>query len=129
MSARDEIRAAADHLEQLDQAATPGPWRQSTEHGNKYGSVVSDTCVRRCDEWADHYDDGPPSWTSHPHDGYGGCLIGESMFPRDRALLPPMRNAAEHLPALLRALADEDPIAASQHALTLARAVDQQARA
>lgn len=116
---------AADLLDRLVPQATPGPWRDSSVDGNRFRALVSDTCIRRCDEWAAHYGDAdqPPSWMSHPHEGYGGCLVGESHFPSDLRLMAVLRNVADHLPDLLRAVAHEDPAETGRLARAIAAAV------
>lgn len=120
-----ELQHAAELLDRLVPQATPGPWRDSSVEGNQYAALVSDACTRRCDEWAARYNDGkpPPAWMSHPHDGYGGCLVAESQTAQDRRLMAVMRNVAEHLPGLLRAIAEEDPIEAGRTARRVAVAL------
>lgn len=124
MTTRSDMEHAAELLDRLAQHATPGPWRDSSVDGNRYAALVSDTCLRRCDEWAARYvANDPPEWMSHPHDGYGGCLIAESQTPHDRRLMATMRNVSDHLAALLRAVAEEDPIEVGRITRQMADAV------
>lgn len=123
MTTRADLEHAAELLGRLVPQATPGPWRDSTVDGNRYAALVADTCIRRCDEWAARYADEIPTWQSHPHDGYGGCLIAESQTSHDRRLMAVLRNVADHLPGLLEAVAHEDPIRAGHAARAIADAV------
>jgi hypothetical protein len=126
---RADLMAAAELLERLLPQVTPGPWRDTSVDGNRYGAVVTDTCIRRCDDYAaglDHL--GLVAWERelldhHPHEGYGGCLVGESHTPCDRRLIAVLRNVADHLPALLESVAAEDPVAAGAAARAIAGAV------
>lgn len=120
---RADLDHAAELLERLLPDTTPAPWRDSVVDGNRYHALVADTCTRRCDEWAARYADGPPEWQSHPHDGYGGCLVAESQHPGDRRLQAVLRNVADALPDLLRAVAAEDPIDVGRIAREIAAAV------
>lgn len=118
---RAALAHAAELLERLVPQATPGPWRDSTVDGNRYAALVSDTCIRGCDGHAARYADLA---YHHPHEGYGGCLIAESQMPQDRRLMAVLRNVADDLPALLRAVA-EDPIEVGEVARRIADAVIQ----
>lgn len=121
---RAELQHAAELLERLAPQATPGPWRDSSVDGNRYAALVSDVCIRRCDDWHARYGAGDlPEWMSHPHTGYGGCLIAESQTAPDRRLMAVLRNIADDLPALLRAIAEEDPLEAGRAARSIAGAV------
>lgn len=113
-----DLRHAAELLDRLLPQTTPAPWRDSSVDGNRYHALVAGTCIRRCDD----YYAGPSGW-DHPHEGYGGCLVAESMIATDRRLLAVMRNAADHLPGLLEALANEDPIEAGRRARALSEAI------
>ncbi|MBT56562.1 MAG: hypothetical protein CMF72_24580 [Mameliella sp.] len=123
MTTRDQIEHAAELLRPLTEHATPGPWRDGSVDGNRYAALVSPVCIRRCDEWADRYSGEPPGWTSHPHDGYGGCLVSESQRPEDRRLMAVMRNVAGYLPELLEAVAHEDPIEVGRITRGMAQAI------
>lgn len=120
---RADLQHAAELLDRLVPQTTPAPWRDSSVDGNRYHALVADTCIRRCDEWATRYDDDAPNWMSHPHEGYGGCLVAESQTPQDRRLMAVLRNVADALPALLRAVAEENPIEVGQLAREIADAV------
>ena len=122
MTTRHDLEQAAELLDRLIPNATPGPWRDSTVDGNRFAALVADTCIRECDTWNAHWPD-PPSWASHPHDGYGGCLVGESHMPGDLRLMAALRNVADHLPGLLRAVAHEDPAGTGHAARAIAAAV------
>jgi hypothetical protein len=41
MTPTEELRAAAEHLRSLTQAATPGPWRQHDTHLGQYGHTAT----------------------------------------------------------------------------------------
>lgn len=118
-----DLRHAAELLDRLLPQATPAPWRDSSVDGNRYSALVADTCTRRCDEWLARYDEPRPNYITHPHEGYGGCLVAESQTAADRRLMAVMRNVAAHLPDLLRALASEDPIEAGRFAREVADAL------
>lgn len=123
MTTRTDLEHAAELLTRLVPQTTPGPWRDSSVDGNRYAALVADTCIRRCDEWAARYPAGPAAWESHPHDGYGGCLIAESQTSHDRRLMAVLRNIADDLPALLEAVAHEDPVQTGHAARAIAAAV------
>ena len=120
---RADLQHAAELLERLTPQTTPGPWRDSTVDGNRYHALVSDTCTRHCDEAAARRAGTRSAFLGHPHDGYGGCLIAESQTAPDRRLMAVLRNIADDLPTLLRAIADEDPIEAGHAARSIASAV------
>ena len=80
----DRMREAAALIRHHAGRATPGPWRLAdTAVGGKYAALVANT---------PHPHRGDP----HPHrgdserggwawdDGYGGCLVGESLMTGDR---------------------------------------------
>lgn len=123
VNGRGDLEHAADELAGLLENTTPAPWRLSTPgtDGARYRALVADNCIRDCDaDYVARLAGGPEWMRHHPHDGYGGCLVAESISTPDREILAAMRNAAEHLPDLLRAVAHEDPIAVSQHARRIA---------
>jgi hypothetical protein len=88
----DVLRRAAERLREVAGKATPGPWRDSTVDGNRYGALVADQ---------PHPDRPNPASGGWGWDeGYGGCLIGESLMRADRAYI-----ATVH-PGVALALAD-----------------------
>jgi len=87
----DELKAAATRLRALAEAATPGPWRESSVDGlNRYAALVSDV------QPEGRLHGGGWGWD----DSYGGYLIAESLQPQDRAYIAAMN------PLVALALAD-----------------------
>jgi hypothetical protein len=123
MSGRDDLHHAEELLGRLLTGTTPAPWRDTTVDGNRYAALVADTCERRCDEWATRWKAQTGEDPYHPHDRYGGCLVAESITAQNRRLLAVLRNVADHLPEILRAVADEDPIAVGRHTRGMAAAI------
>lgn len=70
------LREAAMRIRDTANAATPGPWRDSsTIDGARFQALVSDTMPAGRPErggWDDT-------------EGYGGFLVGESLLPPDRS--------------------------------------------
>jgi hypothetical protein len=124
MTAQNELEHAADLLERLLPGTTAAPWVDGTVDGNRYAALVHTGCSRDCDDrhqrWIERH---PEHDHTHPHDGYGGCLVAESMHPEDRRLLAVLRNVADDLAPMLRALAHEDPIEGARLARRIGRAV------
>jgi hypothetical protein len=115
----NDLNHAAELLERLLPATTPGPWADTSVNGNRYGALIAVECHRGCTAPTTG-----PDWTRrHPHEGYGGCLVGESIYPEDRRLLAVLRNVADDLPRLLRAVRAEDPIVVGEVARAMAAAV------
>lgn len=120
---RADLEHAAELLDRLLPYATAAPWRDSTVDSNRYGALITTgPCVARrgytCDEYAAAHPD-----IGHPHDGYGGCLVGESMTHGDRRVMAVMRNVVDLIPDLLRGCAHEDPVEVGTVARMLAAAV------
>ena len=96
----DRIREAAALLRHRASRSTPGPWRLGN---SPYAALVADQphpsrVNAESDGWG---------WS----DGYGGCLIGESMMAADRVYLVTMQ------PEIGELLADLlDDVAAAPHA-------------
>lgn len=126
---RAQLAKAAELLNRLIPNATPAPWRDGSVDGNRYHALTAVTCVRGCDDYAtrlaERYAGDPvPAWVDHhPHEGYGGCLVAESIHADDRRLLAVLRNVADELPGLLQAVAEEDPLEVGLHARRIAAAV------
>jgi hypothetical protein len=110
---RTDLEHAAELLDRLLPQTTPGPWRDSSVDGNRYHALVSPT--RHPDKKPGHGWD----WDA----GYGGCLVAESVVATDRRLLAVLRNVADDLPALLRAVAAEDPIEVGRLTRRIATAI------
>lgn len=78
--ARDRIREAAALIRHRTDRATPGPWRLSH---SQFAALVSDE---------PHPARAAPSEGGWAWDeGYGGCLVGESMMPGDRVYFATMQ--------------------------------------
>lgn len=90
MSPIEELREAARLMRERAQMATPSPWRESGVDGNRYAALVADQ------PHPDRMKGGGWQWD----EGYGGCLIGESLMATDRAYI-----ASWH-PAVALAVAD-----------------------
>jgi len=110
---RSDLEHAAELLARAVDNATPSPWRDSTVDGNRYAALVADRV----------HPDRPYGWGWDYDEGYGGCLVAESLMPQDRRLLAVMRNLVDHLPGLLVAVAQEDPIQVGEQARAIAAAV------
>lgn len=110
---REQLRHAAELLERLLPQTTPGPWRDSAVDGNRYHALVS----------PQPHPERPAGRGWDYDEGYGGCLVGESMVYTDRRLMAVLRNVADHLPALLEAVAQEDPLEVGQLARRMADSV------
>lgn len=119
MSGRTQLEHAAELLERLLPQTTPAPWRDTTVDGapNPYHALVApesacrDHVLTFADGTVDHWDE---------REAYGGRLVAETMEGPDRRLLAVMRNVADELPALLRAVAAEDPAEVGQAARGIA---------
>lgn len=96
----DRIREAAALLRHRASRSTPGPWRLGN---SPYAALVAD----QPHPSRAHAENGGWAWD----DGYGGCLIGESMMAADRVYLVTMQ------PEIGELLADLlDDVAAAPHA-------------
>ena len=82
--ASDRIREAAALLRHRASRATPGPWRLSSgAPGSRYAALVADVPhPSRVNP-----DTGGWAWD----EGYGGCLIAESMMTGDRIYFATMQ--------------------------------------
>ena len=96
----DRIREAAALLRHRASRSTPGPWRLGN---SPYAALVAD----QPHPSRAHAENGGWAWD----DGYGGCLIGESMMAADRVYLVTMQP---EVGALLADLLDD--VAAAPHA-------------
>lgn len=119
---RATLEHAAELLGRLVPLSTPAPWVDGSVDGNRYGALVHTGCSRDCDSYAARHDELGYHF-SHPHDGYGGCLVGESLHAPDRRLLAVLRNVADDLLGLLEAIAHEDPVEVGRLAGRIADAV------
>lgn len=116
---RADLEHAAELLARLVPQTTPTPWRDGVVDGNRYAALVTPHCIRRCTEYRDDH----PWMTGHPHDGYGGCLVAETMHAPDRRLMAVLRNLADELGPLLEAVAAEDVHEVTRRARGIAAAV------
>jgi hypothetical protein len=94
MTDPDTLRRAAETLRDKANAATPGPWREGRDPTgrNTYAALVADS---------PHPDRTNPDKGGWGYDeGYGGCLIGESLMAADRRYIATMH------PGVALALAD-----------------------
>ena len=114
---REHLHHAADELEGLLRHTTGAPWRMSDPgtDGSRYRALVGATAtaekLNAMQRWQNkHHSTGHAYGPEHELEAYGGWLVAESCSTVDRQLMAVMRNVAEHLPALLRAVADEDPL-------------------
>lgn len=100
---RTHLEHAADELAGLLEHTTPAPWRLSSpgSAGARYRALVGTNGPAR-----GNFIQADPANV----DAYSGYLVAESCGFADRDLLAAMRNTADHLPDLLRAVAAEDPI-------------------
>ena len=96
----DRIREAAALLRYRASRSTPGPWRLGN---SPYAALVAD----QPHPSRAHAENGGWAWD----DGYGGCLIGESMMAADRVYLVTMQPEVGELLADLL-----DDVAAAPHA-------------
>ena len=76
----DRIREAAALLRHRASRSTPGPWRLGN---SPYAALVAD----QPHPSRAHAEKGGWAWD----DGYGGCLVGESMMAADRVYLVTMQ--------------------------------------
>jgi hypothetical protein len=123
------LRRAATLMRERAAMATPGPWRNSEVDGNRYAALVADR------PHPDRMKNGGWDWD----EGYGGCLIGESLMSSDRRYIAAMHpgvalaaaamldDAAENAELQapngdLRAQWDMRIHIATKHALAFARA-------
>lgn len=93
----DRAREAAAVLHLRANRATPGPWRLSH---SRYGALVADQPhpYRR--------DPNPNGWGWD--EGYGGCLIAESMMTADRVYLATVSPiVGHHLADVIEGLAPD----------------------
>ena len=95
----DRIREAAALLRHRASRSTPGPWRLGN---SPYAALVAD----QPHPSRAHAENGGWAWD----DGYGGCLIGESMMAADRVYFVTMQP---EVGALLADLLDD--VAATPH--------------
>ena len=95
----DRIREAAALLRYRASRSTPGPWRLGN---SPYAALVAD----QPHPSRAHAENGGWGWD----DGYGGCLIGESMMAADRVYFVTMQP---EVGALLANLLDD--VAATLH--------------
>ena len=95
----DRIREAAALLRYRASRSTPGPWRLGN---SPYAALVAD----QPHPSRAHAENGGWAWD----DGYGGCLIGESMMAADRVYFVTMQP---EVGALLADLLDD--VAATLH--------------
>ena len=96
----DRIREAAALLRYRASRSTPGPWRLGN---SPYAALVAD----QPHPSRAHAENGGWAWD----DGYGGCLIGESMMAADRVYFVTMQP---EVGALLADILDD--VAAAPHA-------------
>ena len=96
----DRIREAAALLRHRASRSTPGPWRLGN---SPYAALVAD----QPHPSRAHAENGGWAWD----DGYGGCLIGESMMAADRVYFVTMQP---EVGALLADILDD--VAAAPHA-------------
>lgn len=89
----DRIREAAALLRHRASRSTPGPWRLGN---SPYAALVAD----QPHPSRAHAENGGWAWD----DGYGGCLIGESMMAADRVYFVTMQP---EVGALLADLLDD----------------------
>jgi hypothetical protein len=89
----DRIREAAALLRHHASRATPGPWRLGN---SPYAALVAD----QPHPSRAHAENGGWAWD----DGYGGCLVGESMMASDRVYFVTMQP---EVGALLADLLDD----------------------
>ena len=89
----DRIREAAALLRHRASRSTPGPWRLGN---SPYAALVAD----QPHPSRAHAENGGWAW----NDGYGGCLIGESMMAADRVYFVTMQP---EVGALLADLLDD----------------------
>ena len=96
----DRIREAAALLRHRASRSTPGPWRLGN---SPYAALVAD----QPHPSRAHAENGGWAWD----DGYGGCLVGESMMAADRVYFVTMQPEVGELLADLL-----DDVAAAPHA-------------
>ena len=96
----DRIREAAALLRHRASRSTPGPWRLGN---SPYAALVAD----QPHPSQVNAENGGWAWD----DGYGGCLIGESMMAADRVYFVTMQPEVGELLADLL-----DDVAAAPHA-------------
>lgn len=97
----EHLQQAATLLRERAKAATPGPWRDSsTVDGVRFGALVAD------EPHPDRMQGGGWAWD----EGYGGCLIAESLMMSDRAYIALMS------PTVALALADWLDLMATDYA-------------
>ena len=96
----DRIREAAALLRHRASRSTPGPWRLGN---SQYAALVAD----QPHPSRGNAENGGWAWD----DGYGGCLVGESMMAADRVYFVTMQP---EVGALLADILDD--VAAAPHA-------------
>lgn len=97
--ANDRIREAAALIRHRVDRATPGPWRLST---SEYAALVAD------EPHPSRRDPTSGGWAWD--EGYGGCLIGESMMTGDRFYFTTMQpEVGAFVADMLETIADHAP--------------------